>query len=285
MTSTTTKSITLDSTTYHTTYSLPAPSTSQPDPTTAPLVVLIHALMATSEMYTHTTTTLLSHSYRVLSYDHVGHGASPSPTPNTTLTFDAMTHHLHRLLSHYTTTPPYALIGCSMGAVLAIRYAMLYHSPSPARIMALGIPGFSALEEAKPLWTQRIQAFETDVRNGTEKLAHATAERWLPGDEERSIAARSRALDMTRRCSLAGYVVCADAIREYVYEPYLGEVKGKVMVLIGSRDSAVGDVEKLRKASQKIPDCEFVVMDGVGHLPPVHDEEGFEERMVAFLKS
>ena len=127
--------------------------------------------------------------------------------------------------------------------------------------------------------------FRTDARDGTYSLARATAERWLPGDEERSIVARRRALEMTRACALEGYVTCADAIRDYDYTPQLREVDSRVMVVIGSRDSAVGPVEALRRAAGKIPRCEFVVMDGVGHLPPVHDELRFEEMMVEFLKT
>jgi len=170
-----------------------------------------------------------------------------------------------------------------MGGVLAMRYAILY--PAPKYIMALGVPGFTALEEAKDAWSKRIEQFRADVKEGKDTLAVTTAERWLPGDEERSRVARTKALDMTRRCSLEGYVVCADAIRAYDYTDQLSNVKAKVMVVIGERDTAVGPVDRLKEAAGRIPGSRFVLMEGVGHLPPVHDEERFEELMMGFLKN
>jgi len=274
----------LDGIPYHTTYALPAPTTSQPDPNSAPLVVLIHALMASSAMYDSTTHALLSTSHRVLLYDHIGHGSSPAPPHQDTLfSFDHMTHHLHRLISNYTSSPPHVVIGCSMGGVLAVRYAILY--PAPKYIMALGVPGFTALEEAKDAWSKRIEQFRADVKEGNDTLAVATAERWLPGNEERSRAARAKALNMTRRCSLKGYIVCADAIRQYDYTDQLSNVKAKVMIVIGERDTAVGSVNRLSHAAERIPGSQFVLMEGVGHLPPVHDEQRFEDLMMRFLKT
>jgi len=170
-----------------------------------------------------------------------------------------------------------------MGGVLAVRYAMLY--PPPNYTMALGVPGFTALEQAKDAWSKRIEQFRADVKDGRDTVAVATAERWVPGDEDGSRIARTKALGMTKRCSLEGYIVCADAIRAYDYTDQLDSVKGKVMVVIGQRDTAVGPIDKIKEATQRIPNSQFLVMEGVGHLPPVHDEKRFEELMLRFLNS
>ena len=272
----------------------------------SPLVLLSHALMANHHMYDSTVQALLSAGYRTLRYDHIGHNNSPEPpsglssTTNaasntspttddddrlvTSVDFDRLTRQMHALVQNITKQSTiHAVIGCSMGGVLAIRYAQLYPDQI-SHVISMGMPGIKSLEAAKPLWSQRIEEFEKDVRAGTDELCRKTVQRWLPGNEERSVEARREALEEVRRCSYRGYVACADGIRGYDYGDQLSKVQAKTMVLAGDRDGACGPREGLEMVAEKIKGAEFVWFEGAGHLPPLHKREEFEELMLRFLK-
>lgn len=194
---------------------------------------------------------------------------------------------MHTLVQQTTgQTHLKAVIGCSIGGVLALRYAMLYPSEVETAI-SLCAPGIKSLEKSKPLWTQRIQQFETDQREGTDTLCRATVDRWLPGNEPHDEAVRAEALKHVKTCTLEGYKVLADAIRGYDYSDQLGRLDGvKCVVVAGGRDGAV-DSEVLRDVAAQIyppKGARFVLMEDAGHIPPMHRAEEFEALVLAALE-
>ncbi|PNS14967.1 hypothetical protein CAC42_2196 [Sphaceloma murrayae] len=301
------KTIPLDGIDYATTLHLPATSSLSPHPPTAPLIALSHALMASSAMWDPLVPLLLAQGYRVLTYDHPGHNATSDPPPplHPFIHFDTLTSHLHALVTTHNTscfapvlasptsyptvnlaaTSPddvFALIGCSMGAVLSLRYAMLYPT-KVARVVAVGAPGLTSLEAAKPLWEERIALFEKDRSEGTEELVERTVQRWLPGSEERSVKARERARNMTRACRLAGYRACTGGIRGYDYLGELGKVEARTLVVVGDRDGAVGE-RGINEDVARRTRGRFVWLEGAGHLPPIHLENEFGKLVLEFLE-
>ena len=256
-------------------------------PPNAPLILLTHALMSNLHMWDSTVLALNQANYQTLRFDHIGHNLTPPPTdPSQTYTTEDITHHMHTLVEKVTGQSRLkAVIGCSIGGVLALRYAMLYPSEVETAI-SLCAPGIKSLEKAKPLWTQRIEQFEIDEREGTDTLCRATVDRWLPGEEPHDEAVRAEALKHVRTCSLEGYRVLADAIRGYDYSEQLGRLKGvKCVIVAGGRDGAV-DVEVLRDVAARIHPprgARFVLMEDAGHIPPMHRAEEFEELVLASL--
>lgn len=200
---------------------------------------------------------------------------------------------MHQILQHVTNQDDpklAAVIGCSIGGVLALRYAMLYPS-SVSTAISLCAPGIKSLEESKPLWTQRIQQFENDVTSHSDSLCHATVARWLPGSSPHDEAVRAEALTHVKTCTLEGYTVLADAIRGYDYsdQTKLDKLKGVECVIVaGGRDSA-SKPDLLRELAAKIPDAKnsegarFVVMEDAGHIPPMHQAKDFEGMMLRVL--
>jgi pimeloyl-ACP methyl ester carboxylesterase len=57
-----------------------------------------------------------------------------------------------------------------------------------------------------------------------------------------------------------------------------------VLVVRGENDEAVGPKEILVEASRRMG-ARFVGMDGVGHLPPMHDSEAFEDLLLDVSKN
>ena len=269
----------IDSITYN--YLLEGP----PD---RPIILLIHALMSNLHMWDSTVLALHKANYQTLRFDHIGHNLTPPPNgPSQPYTTETMTRHMYALVSQTTNQSRLkAVIGCSIGGVLALRYAMLHPSEVDIAI-SLCAPGIKSLEKAKPLWTQRIQQFEADEREGTDTLCRATVDRWLPGDEPHDEAVRAEALKHVKTCTLEGYKVLADAIRGYDYSDQLGRLDGvKCVVIAGGRDGAV-DVELLKDVAARIHAPEgarFVLMEDAGHIPPMHRAGEFEALVLTTLE-
>jgi 3-oxoadipate enol-lactonase len=104
----------------------------------APCVLLIHALMSNLHMYDATVKTLHAAGYSTLRYDHIGHHNTPSPRNSTTerrmsisgqlaYHMDDLTRHMNQIVKQHTEEGQLAaIIGCSIGGVLALRYGMMF---------------------------------------------------------------------------------------------------------------------------------------------------------------
>jgi 3-oxoadipate enol-lactonase len=256
-------------------------------PKDRPVVLLIHALMSNLHMWDSTVHALNKANYQTLRFDHIGHNRTPPPTDSSrTYSTEDITQHMHSIVQQVTNQSKLkAVIGCSIGGVLALRYAMLFPSDVEVAI-SLCAPGIKSLEKVKPLWTQRTQQFETDVQEGSDTLCRATVDRWLPGDSPHDSAVRAEALKHVKTCSLEGYRVLADAIRGYDYSDQLDRLADvECLIIAGDRDKAV-DAELLRDLATQIHAPEgarFVLMEDTGHIPPMHRAEEFERMVLAAL--
>lgn len=278
--------VTTDKTTYHATLS---------GPQNGPLVLLTHALMSNSHMWDSTIRALHASNYRTLCFDHIGHNRSPLPSdPARSYSTEDIVQHTREIVQQVTASTSTgtsaklkAVIGCSIGGVLALRYGMLYPHDVEV-VISLCAPGIKSLEEAKPLWTSRIAQFESDLESGSESLCHATVERWLPGDSAHDEDVRAEALEHVRTCTLQGYRVLADAIRGYDYDSAeeLGKLGGvkQVVVVAGGRDGA-SSPELLSSVADRIEGARFVLMEEAGHIPPMHQAKEFEEMILEVLGS
>lgn len=266
-----------DGISYHITLSGPPASPST--------ILLTHALMSNSHMWDSTVRALHAAGHQTLLFDHIGHNATPPPSdPTKSYSTDDIARHMHAIASRFAPAGRLkAVVGCSIGGVLALRYAMLY--PEEVEVaVSLCAPGITSPEATKSVWSERIAQFESDVSSGDDSLCRATAARWVPGDGARDVAAREAALGHTRTCSLEGYRVLADAIRGYDYAEELGRLRGvRCVVVAGGRDTA-SSVEVLRGIAEGIEGAEFVVLEEAGHIPPMQRPKEFEEVLLRELR-
>lgn len=249
-----------------------------------PLVVLIHALMANHHIYDHTVQTLHQAGYRTLRYDHIGHNLTPPPTSPAqnkpgTFHFNDMCKHLNTIISIlFPGITPAAIIGCSIGGVLALRYHMLYPPPvgTTTKIISMAAPGLSTLPGSSEKWQARIAQWKQE---GTvANLATETLARWFPGPPP------PQAREMVESCTLDGYEICAWATMNFNFTTELGNIEdGKnIMVLAGSEDGNIGPREVLVEVSRAVKGSKYVLLEGVGHIPPTHPDK-FEPVLMEFL--
>lgn len=259
-------------------------------PPNSPTIILIHALMANHHIYDSTVPILHKAGYQTLRYDHIGHNNTPPPTdPNRNkqgeFTFDDFCHHLNRIWTTIASTrdhTPAAIIGCSIGGVLAIRYHMLYPPPpgTTTKIISMAAPGLSTLPNSPEKWKARIEQWRIDGTN--KQLASQTLERWFPDRPPTFDMENARGI--IESCTLDGYEICAWATMNFDYTDQLDQIKDgeNVMVLAGEKDGNIGPREVLVDVSRRIRGSRYVLLEGVGHIPPMHPEV-FEPVMLEFL--
>ncbi len=260
----------------------------------APCVLLVHALMSNLHMYDATVKALHKAGYSTLRYDHVGHHNTPAPPSRKTTErrmsvggslayhMDDLTRHMHQLVKERTgQTHLKAVVGCSIGGVLALRYAMMFPKDVDA-VISVAAPGITAPEDKKPLWSQRIKQFEEDQRTGQDTLCRATVQRWFPGGSEDD-GVREESLMHVKTCSIDGYKLLADTIRNYDYADELAKIqKVRCLVSGGTEDGAIS-ISALEDIASKIDGAQYVALEGAGHLPPMQMPEKFNKLMLDFL--
>ncbi len=272
---------------------IPEDTPSIPRTKKKPFVLLSHALMADSRMWDSTVRALTMEGYDCIRYDHLGHGGrvgtgrKSNDWKGSRWHFDDFTKHLKIIVDQVRPgEEPAAVVGCSMGGTLALRYAMLFppREHGGLKVVCVGAPGLKSLEESRPKWEDRKKLFR---KEGVTVLAKRTAERWFPQPVKEGV--RERAEEMCSGCSLEGYERCAEGIVDYQYDSD-EEVEGlrdkigiEVLVVRGENDEAVGPKSLLEEVATRAGG-KFVAMQGVGHLPPMHDEEGFEGILLDFLR-
>lgn len=261
---------------------------SGPSGPNTPLVVLIHALMSSSRIFDSTVKALHVHGYRTLIFDLPGHGRTLPPASQKpgSVSFDTICHDLHEIVAMTTSSEiPFAIVGCSIGGVLALRYHMLYPPPPGQRtkILSMAAPGLSTLPEAPFKWAARLQKWRHDGHN--RDLTTETLARWFPEPLPADFN-MAKAREIVESCTLEGYELCVWATCHFDYTDELDSIKDgeNVMILAGENDGNIGPRSVLEDASKRIQGSKYVLMKETGHIPPMHWPERFEKIMLDFLR-
>lgn len=260
------------------------PSTSPQE--TKGLVLLVHALMSNQHMWSSTVTALVGAGYETLTFDHIGHNLTTAPSDlRKRFHLDDITRHANSIVKRVkgNDTRLAAIVGCSIGGVLALRYAMLFPGDVDA-VISLCAPGTTSLEASRSLWSERIELFRQDEEAGTDQLCRKTVDRWIPGQTERDEMTRTQALSHVKTCSLRGYEILADTIRNYDYERELAITSWPRCLIMGGSEDGAAPPDVIEEIAQKVKGSELVILQGCGHLPPMQRDQEFERELMRFLQ-
>lgn len=119
-----------------------------------PPVVFIHGLGATSNVW-HAQRTVLSKYFRVIVYDRSGCGRSPQAANGYSI--EGWADELARLLEHLGVEKA-AVVGHSLGSMIAQRFAAKYPERTSALVLAGGEAALSP--EGRDILTERAEAIE-----------------------------------------------------------------------------------------------------------------------------
>jgi 3-oxoadipate enol-lactonase len=238
-------------------------------PMDAPAIVLLHALGTSMGIWDD----LMPHlaRWRVLRLDLRGHGASDVPAPPYNL--GAMVHDVEDAMVHFGLRDA-VVIGVSLGGLiaqgLAIKRLDLVH--------ALVLSNTAAKIGGPSLWQARI---ETVSGSGLEPYSPSALERML-GPRWQNAPQMPRLRDMLLNTPLQGWIGAAHAVAGADFYTPISALHLPVLVIAGTRDGSTPP-DLVRETADIIPNSEFHLMQGIGHLPMLENARAFADLVLPFL--
>jgi 3-oxoadipate enol-lactonase len=223
-----------------------------------PVVLLSNSLGSTIEMW-EPQLPALAERFRVLRYDHRGHGASPVPPGPYEL--DDLGRDVLALLDGLGFGRVH-VCGLSLGGMVGQWLAV--HAPE--RVDRLALLSTSARLGPASAWAERAA---TVLERGTSAVADIVLERWLTP----RFAARQPELVRDLRAMICatpaeGYAACCGVIERMDLEPELGHIRAPTLVIAGADDQATPPEHAYRIATA-VPSARVVILDDAAHLANV----------------
>jgi 3-oxoadipate enol-lactonase len=240
-------------------------------PENAPVLVLGNA-QATSTAMWEPQLAALTERFRLVRYDHRGHGGSPVPAgPYTLADLGA---DLLALLDSLGLERVH-LGGLSLGGMVAMWVAA--HEPS--RVDRLALLCTSARFGPPELWSRRI---ETVRAHGIESIADTLLSRWFtPEFDKPDVIGWAR--DMLTATPAAGYMGCCAAIQTMDLRPVLGAITAPTLVIAGAADPATPP-EHARVIAAGIPGARLEIVPDAAHLANVEQPEAVTALLLDHLE-
>jgi 3-oxoadipate enol-lactonase len=227
-------------------------------PEDAPVLVLANSLGTTLDMW-DPQAPALRERFRLLRYDHRGHGGSPVPHgPYTVadLGRDALA------LLDGLGIERFAFCGLSIGGMVGMWLA----SEVPDLVESLVLVCTSARLGPPENWEARARTVRAD---GVPAVSGSVLERWFtPAFRESNPGIFGWARTMLDATPPEGYAACCEAIRDLDLRDRLGQIRAPTLVIAGANDPATPPehAELIRDA---VPDARLVVVEPAAHLANV----------------
>jgi 3-oxoadipate enol-lactonase len=206
----------------------------------------------------------LSEHFRLIRFDHRGHGRSPVPTPPSEIAdlgLDVLA------LMDALELARASYCGLSIGGMVGLWLA----GNAPERIERLVLMCTSADTGAPETWRRRsrtvLEAGSVDV------VADDVVDRWLTPDgfaQNPSLRAELRA--MLAACDPDGYAGCCRAIERMNLTEEVRRVRAPTLVVSGSHDRATPP-EHQRRIADAIPGARYEIIAPAAHLAPVEQPD------------
>jgi 3-oxoadipate enol-lactonase len=241
-------------------------------PADAPVLVLGNSLGTTTAMW-EPQLGPLTERFRVVRYDHRGHGASPVPPGPYTL--DELGADVLAMLDTLGLQRVHAG-GLSLGGMVAMWLA----ANAPERVDRLVLLCTSAKLGPPELWERRAES----VRNGgMAAIADVMVSRWFtPALVERQPDVVAWARAMLTETPADGYIGCCAAVQTMDLLPVLGSITAPTLVIAGAEDPATPP-EHAHRIAAGIPGAITVVVPGAAHLANVEQPDAVTALMLDFL--
>jgi 3-oxoadipate enol-lactonase len=195
-----------------------------------PTVVLSHALALDRHMWDELTT-LLAPRYRVVRYDHRGHGQGPNP--DTPYTIDDLADDAAAVIRSVSSAPV-VFAGLSLGGMVGQALAARH----PSLLRGLAVINSAPHYADRTLWDTRIQAVRT---TGMPAVADASIDRWLT-PAFRDTALGQSVAERLRQTLLdtdsLGYVRACEAIAAMDLRPGNRRTTTPTLIVAGRHDLA-----------------------------------------------
>ena len=238
----------------------------------APVLVMANSLGTTLRMWDEGAPALRER-FRLLRYDHRGHGGSPVPPGLYTiedLGRDALA------LLDGLGIERFSWCGLSIGGMVGMWLA----SEAPERVEGLVLCCTSALLGPRELWDERIRVAREE---GMDALVDSVVVRWFtPEFFSAHPETVEKAAAMLRGTDPEGYAGCCAAIRDMDLRDRLGQIRAPTLVISAADDPATPP-EHGELIRDSIPGAGFEVIPGASHLANIEQPEAVTRAILDHL--
>jgi 3-oxoadipate enol-lactonase len=242
-------------------------------PKDAPVLVLANSLGTSLHMWDDQAPALRER-FRLLRYDHRGHGGSPVPPGPYRI--EDLGRDVLALLDRLGIERV-SFCGLSIGGMVGMWLA----SEAPERVERLVLCCTSAQFLPPESWEERAQ---TVRENGVGAIADAVLERWFtPALRTDHPDTFEWAGSMLRETPPEGYAGCCEAIRDADLRDRLDAVRAPTLVVAGADDPAAPP-EHGELIRDSIPDAQLAIVSRARHLANVEQPEELTRAVLDHLE-
>lgn len=228
-------------------------------PERAPALVLGGSLGTTRRMW-EPQLDAFAERFRVVRYEHRGHGASPAPRGPYRV--DDLALDVLALLDDLGIER-FSYAGVSLGGMVGLWLAQ----NAPSRVDRLAVICSSAHPGGARGWLERAEAVRS---GGTSPIATAVISRWFTPEWAKAHEADVGRLtdDFCDAMSPEGYAGCCEALASFDVRPGLGGVAAPTLVVAGADDLALPPSHSVAIA-EAVPGARLDVVPDAAHLATV----------------
>ncbi|MFG1819775.1 3-oxoadipate enol-lactonase [Kribbella sp. NPDC049174] len=237
-------------------------------PADAPVVLLGSSLGTTHEMWAPQVG-VLAERFRVIAFDHRGHGESEAPPGPYTI--DDLGGDVLELLDTLGVDQA-SYVGISLGGAVGIWLAE--NAPDRFHRFALLCPPVSPADSAQT-WTDRAATVRAE---GTQAITDATLGRWFLPDFPDVDPLRQQLLDTPDE----GYAACCEALGTTDLRDKLGDITAPVLLITTEQDTSVPPETVIPLASA-IPGAHLEIIEDAAHLVTYSHPEVINPLLLAHL--
>ena len=235
----------------------------------APVLVMANSLGTTLHMW-NGQAPALSNRFRLLRYDHRGHGGSPAPPGPYAM--DDLGRDVLALLDRLEIERA-SFCGLSIGGMVDMWLA----SEVPERIERLVLCCTSTRLGPPENWSSRAATVRA---KGLEAISEAVLERWFtPAFREDRPALLRWAEGMLLDTPAEGYASCCEAIRDMDLRNRLDDISAPTLVIAGADDEAI-TLDHAELIRDLVPNSSLEVIPQAAHLANVEQPEAVTQAIV-----
>lgn len=276
---------------------LPDDSGSAAGGAAAPTVVLLHGKNFFGAYWEKTIQALSSAGFRVVVPDQIGFGKSTKP--EIPYSFHDMAANTRDLLSQLGVERA-AVVGHSMGGMLATRFALMYPNLTTKLILEnpIGLEDYRTTVPYARVEDYYKEALKSTLE-GTRNYHRTYYTDWKPEYDKWVKAQYGMGLGGEARRLAMVNALTTQMIYEQPVVHQFSEVRVPTLLVIGQEDrttlgrnklsaeqlSQMGQYPQLgKRAAKTIPNAELVELENVGHTPHIAAPEQFHEVLIPFLR-
>lgn len=238
-----------------------------------PTLVLASSLGTTWELWDVQLPSFVE-DFRVIRFDHPGHGRSP--VPEAPVTVESLADGVIALLDALELERA-SFCGLSLGGMVGMALALR----APERVERLVLCCTAARLGPAEGWYERARVVRT---SGMSAIASAVLGRWFTsGFQERSAETAARFREMLEGIPAEGYAACCEAIAVWDARADVSAIRAPTLAIFGEDDVATTPEDGAALAAA-IPGAEIAVLPGCGHLANVEQPALFSQALLGHLR-